>query len=130
LGMVFTGALGIFIFSGKIIHFFAGERNDYISFLLRLFCVAIIIVSLNIPACLVLLAGDHKKNYLRIFTIGMVICITANFLLAPVYAGKGTVYAVLITEIFITGGLFWELSRLYRIKKDLAGQGISAHEIS
>jgi PST family polysaccharide transporter len=116
LATVFAGAAFIFICSPWIIKFFAGHPNDYTSLLLRLLCFAVIIVCANIPACLVLLAGDHKKNYMRIFSIGTLVCIIANISLDPFFDAKGTVIAVLITELFITTGLYFEVFRIYRQK--------------
>ncbi len=115
LGMVTLGSAGVFIFSSRIIRFLAGQYNDYTTFLLRMMCIAVIVVCLNIPACLVLLAGDHKKNYLRIFTLGTMICIVANLCMAPFFDATGTVIAVLLTELFITLGLYIEIYRIYGV---------------
>lgn len=124
LAMVTTGCAGLFIFSSQIVEFFVGDPHEYTALLLRMLCVATILVCLNIPACLILLAGDHKKNYLRIFTAGMVICIAANFVFAPAWDAKGTVYAVLLTEFFITAGLYWEVYRIYRAKNAKKDQAL------
>ena len=105
----------IFIFSPAIIRFFASSPHPYTAYLLRVLCGAVIIVCMNIPACLILLAGDHKKNYLRIFTVGMLVCILSNLALAPFLNAKGTVLATLLTELFITAGLYWEVYRLYQV---------------
>lgn len=113
LGLVIGGAASVFIFSPQILHFFIGYKHESTSFLLRLMCIATVIVCLNIPAYLVLLAANHKKSYLRIFMIGTLINIIANIILARSLAATGTVISVIITELFITSGLCWEVYRLY-----------------
>src|SRR6185369_15033489 len=82
LGLVTFCTAIIFLFSPQLTRFFIGTEYAYSSFLLRLLCGATIIVCLNIPAQLILLAGDHKKSYLKIFTIGTGLNVLANFLLA------------------------------------------------
>lgn len=116
LGMVVLGCSLIFFLAGPIIYFLVGYQHDQSAFLLRVLCIAAIIACLNIPACLVLLAGDHKKNYLRVFTIGTLINIIVNVTLAPLLQAKGTVLSVIITELIITVGLYREVFRLYHIK--------------
>jgi O-antigen/teichoic acid export membrane protein len=83
-----------------------------------MFCIAVIIVCLNIPACLVLLADNHKKNYLRVFAIGTAVNLTGNILLAHYLQATGTVIAVIITELFITIALYWEVYHIYFSKKE------------
>jgi PST family polysaccharide transporter len=114
LAMVLLGASAIFAFSPWLIRFFVKEPDPHTSFLLRILCVALVLVCLNMPAALVLLAGNHKKDYLRVFTAGLIICLLSNFILAPVWQAKGTVFATLLTEFSITAGLYWQLFSLYR----------------
>jgi PST family polysaccharide transporter len=119
--LVILGCASIFIFSPQILHLFIGYKYAYSSFLLRMLCVATIIVCLNIPPYLVLFAGDHKKNYFRIFTIATGIYLAANIILARFFDATGTVFSVMITELFITIGLYREMYRLYGSNK-LVGQ--------
>lgn len=117
LGMIVLGCSMVFMLAQPIIHFFVGYQHDHASFLLRVLCIAAIITCLNIPAYLVLLAGDHKKNYLRVFTIGTLINIITNLCFAPLLQATGTVLSVVITELIITAGLYREVFRLYHIKE-------------
>ena len=117
LGLVVVASSTIFLLSQQIIDFFMGHHNEQAAFLLRVFCGAIVIVCLNIPPCLVLLAGNHKRNYLRIFTIGMLINIIAHLVFAPLLKASGTVLSVIITESLITIGLYIEVYRIYRVKQ-------------
>lgn len=103
----------IFIFSSEILYFFIGHESLNTVFLLRMFCVALLIACLNIPAHLILLADNHKNSYLRVFTIATALNLLANILLAKYFESSGTVTAVIITEIFITIGLWKEVYRHY-----------------
>jgi PST family polysaccharide transporter len=105
--------VAVFIFSREILFIFIGHKYDAAAYFLRVFCLAVIIVCLNIPACLVLLADNHKKNYLRVFALGTVINLAGNILLAHYFQATGTVIAVVITELFITIALYWEVYRIY-----------------
>jgi PST family polysaccharide transporter len=120
LAMLTGGTAVIFILAPTLIHFFAHTASPATSLLLRGLCVAVIIVCLGIPASLVLLAGDHKKNYLRIYSGGMVVCILSNLALSPYLEARGTVAAVLITEIAITAGLYSEVLHIYKTGRQTA----------
>lgn len=117
--LVIVGCAGIFIFSPQILHLFIGYKYNYPAFLLRMLCIATVIVCLNIPAYLVLFAGDHKKNYFRIFTMATIIYLVLNIVLAYFFDATGTVLAVIITEFFITTGLYREVYCLYGSKRTL-----------
>ncbi len=117
LGLVITGSAFVYILSPQILHFFIGHKQESPSFLLRLMCVATVIVCLNIPAYLILLATNHKKSYLRIFSYGTLLNIIANIILVHFFAATGTVLSVIITELFITIGLSWEVYRIYVYNK-------------
>jgi len=118
LGLASMGSALVFIFSPQILYFFIGHKHESSSFLLRVMCIATVIVCLNIPAYLVLLATNHKKSYLRIFTYGTILNIMANILLVPFFDAIGTVFSVILTELFITIGLCWELYRFYIYNKN------------
>jgi polysaccharide transporter, PST family len=111
--LLISGCLLIFIFSFQILHFFIGYQQENPAFLLRVMCVATVIICMNIPACLVLLASNGKKNYLRISAIGTLLNISTNIVLVQFFHAKGTVMSVLLTELFMTAGLWWEVYRLY-----------------
>jgi O-antigen/teichoic acid export membrane protein len=103
----------IFIFSFQVLHFFVGYQYESPVFLLKVMCVATVIICMNIPACLVLLASNGKKNYLRISAIGTLLNIMANIILVQFFDAKGIVISVLLTELFIAVGLYWEVYHLY-----------------
>ncbi|MEP7374662.1 MAG: oligosaccharide flippase family protein [Chitinophagaceae bacterium] len=111
--LVISGCSLGFIFSLQILHFFIGYPHETSSFLLRVMCVITVIICMNIPACLVLLASNAKKKYLKIAAIGTLLNIIANIVLVRFFEAKGIVMSVLLTEFFITVGLHWEVYRLY-----------------
>jgi hypothetical protein len=59
----------------------------------------------DIPAFQTLLAYNEKNKYGLILILGCVINIIANIILVHLLQSLGTVYAILITESFITVGL-------------------------
>ena len=113
LVLVLTGCTLVFIYSFQIMAFFIGYGHEPLSFLLRVLCVAAVIVCMNIPGCLVLLASNGKKNYLRIVAIGTLVNISANIVLVQFFEAAGTVISIVITELFIMIGLNWEVRRMY-----------------
>jgi PST family polysaccharide transporter len=114
--MVLTGSVIVFVFSPDILYVFIRHVHPQSSFLLRVFCVALVISSLNIPGNLILFAGDHKKNYFRIFTIASIVNVAANSVLAYFFNATGTVLSMVITELFVTLGLSWEVYSIYFAK--------------
>ncbi len=115
LCLVIGGAGLIFIFAPWIIQVFVKNPDTNTGNLLRVLSIAVVIICLHIPAALLLLAGDHKKQYMRVFTSGLLLFLLSNLLLAAYFGASGTVIATLLTEIFITAGLYWQLRLFYKI---------------
>lgn len=111
---VFICSLALFIFSDKVVLFIAGSNILFISILVKLFCFAPLIVCLNIPANQTLLAYNLKKSYTVIVTVGSLLCLGLNVILAYFFQAMGTVVAILITETFITIGLYLVLEIKYK----------------
>lgn len=118
--MVLPFTLSIFIinsvvlfFSDKIVYFFSGAYIPEPILLLKLLCFVPFIVSLNIPPYQTLLAYNLKKSYSFILTAGAFINVTLNLLLASSMQSLGTVITVIITETFITLGLYLILELKY-----------------
>jgi PST family polysaccharide transporter len=99
----------LFSFSSFIVSFFLGTNSGNAALLLRLFCLGPIIVCLHVPASQLLMAANHRKNYLRVLTGGTVLNIICNLLLVSVWGPVGTTISVLLTELFITAGFNREL---------------------
>jgi PST family polysaccharide transporter len=108
---VMAGAILLFGFAPQVLYFFSGKEAIHSVFILRMLCIVLVIVCLNIPSTLTLLAMNHKKAYFRIYTLGGILNILANIILAYYFQTNGTIIAIFITEIFITVGVFYESSR-------------------
>lgn len=111
---VVAGSIAVAIAAPFILHFFMKENNEDAVFVLRMFCIVLPVVCLNIPGTLSLLALDRKKSYFIIYTSAMLVCIITNVLLADLYQVKGTIAAIFITEVFITVGVSVSLNRYAR----------------
>lgn len=109
--MVSAGCLTVFILSPQITQLFAGNESTLPGLFLRMLSFVPVIVCLNIPANLILLALNQKKSYLRISILGTIINVFVNILLVNVWGAEGTALAIIITEVFITIGLNVELYR-------------------
>jgi PST family polysaccharide transporter len=120
---VFSGCLVIFIFSPQVLYFFMRDEYSHSVFLLRMFCIVLVIVCLNIPATLTLLALNRNKSYFRIVTLGMVLNIISNLLLVHFFAATGTVISIFITEFFIMTGLTIEMYRSFRVNENSFNPG-------
>jgi polysaccharide transporter, PST family len=114
--LVLLATLLLFAFAPFIISLFLGHDSGNAVMLLRLFCLAPVIVCLHIPASQLLMAANQKKRYLRVLTWATLINLTCNLLLVQVWGSVGTVISVLLTELFITVGFNREL-----YKNKLAG---------
>jgi hypothetical protein len=77
--------------------------------LLRLLSFVPLIVYLNIPPGQLLLAFDHKKSYVHIITLGTAVNLVVNIFLAKYWGAAGTALSIVITELFITTGLYMKL---------------------
>lgn len=95
----------IFVFAAEILYFFMGDGNVHAIYFLRVFCVIAIVVCMNIPGTVVLLATNRNEKYFRIYGLASVINIVSHLVLAYFYLADGTVAAVFITEFFITMAL-------------------------
>jgi PST family polysaccharide transporter len=109
--LVLLGEGLLFCFSSFIVSFFLGANSGNAVLLLRLFCLGPIIVCLHVPASQLLMAANHKKNYLRVLSWGTVLNVICNLLLVRVWGSLGTTISVLLTELFITAGFNREMYR-------------------
>jgi O-antigen/teichoic acid export membrane protein len=105
------------LFSSQILGFFLGNEGEHAVLFLRVLCIALVISSLQIPGYLVLVGGNHKKNYLAVFTVATILNIAVHALLAGFFEARGTVAAVVLTEFFIAAGLSSSVYNLYISKE-------------
>lgn len=102
---VIIGNLMLFIFSPQVLHFFMGGQYSSAVFYLRVLSIAAVVVCLNLPGTLILLAMDQKKTYFRIYGLAAILNVLVNIVLAGFFEAAGTVMAIFITEFFITMAL-------------------------
>lgn len=112
LGCVIAGCLMVFLLAEPVLRFFSADEARHSVFFLRMLCIVLVIVCLNIPSTLSLLAMNKRKSYFWIYTSGALINIIANVILAWYFQSDGTIIAIFITEIFITTAVIYESRRL------------------
>ena len=103
--LVTLGSLILFIISPQVLYFFMGNEYNNAVFYLRVLSIVAVIVCLNIPGTLILLAMNQQKSYFRIYAVATVLNILLNLVLARFFEAAGTVMTIFITEFFITIGL-------------------------
>jgi PST family polysaccharide transporter len=106
---IFFISMLIYFYTNEIVILLTQSSIQEISNLMKILSISLFIVSLNIPAYQTLLAYNYQKSYLFVFVIGSLLNIVLNFILAHYLAMYGTAVSVLITELFITVGLYLAL---------------------
>jgi PST family polysaccharide transporter len=91
-----------------------GHYIPEVRLLLQLISFIPMIICINIPAFQTLLAYNLQKSYMIILVLGSLLNILLNILLANLYSANGTAIALIITEIFITVGLYFILKARHR----------------
>lgn len=109
--LICFGSCVLFIFSQQIISIFIGDASSLPVMLLRLLSFVPVIVCLNIPPYQLLLAFNNKRSYVHIITLGTSVNLIVNILLTNIWGAAGTATSIVITELFITTGLYRELSK-------------------
>ncbi|WP_181305431.1 oligosaccharide flippase family protein [Rufibacter sp. XAAS-G3-1] len=97
---------GIYYFSDELTTYFAGSSIPEIRSLIRLLSFVPFIVALNIPSNQFLLIYGFKESYRTTLLTGTFLNLLLNSFLSYFYLAQGTALAVILTEIFITVGLF------------------------
>lgn len=109
-----AATLAVMALAPFIIHFFVPDQGGDSVFILRMLCIALPVVCLNMPGSLSLLALDKTKAYFLVYFSGFVICLLSNFILVPSYQSPGTLAVIYITECFITAGVSVMLFKFFR----------------
>jgi PST family polysaccharide transporter len=104
-----AGSTLVFFAAPYIIYVFFNGRPALPVLLLRILSFVPVIVCLNIPAYQVLLAFDRKKSYFRVLASATGVNLAANLLFCSAWGAVGTTISIIITELFVTIGLNWEL---------------------
>jgi polysaccharide transporter, PST family len=116
--LLLCGSAIVFSFSPFILRFFMKEESVHSVFILRMLCIVLPVISLNIPATLSLLAFDRRKAYFVIYTSAMLLSIISNIILVSFFESSGTIMAIFITETFITATVFLSMHR-FIIKREV-----------
>lgn len=98
--------IAIFLFADYITVFFVGHSVTEITSSIRWMIIMPVIVCLNMPAFQTLLAYNYQKSYMLIFVLGSALNIALNLTLARYFLIAGTIMSVVLTEVFITAGLY------------------------
>ena len=104
----------LFLLAEPITVFFAKEAVPETILAIRLLSFVPVIICFNIPAFQVLLAYNFQKNYMIVLVGGSLLNIVLNLLLAPALSMIGTTISIIITEIFITAGLYIALTLIHK----------------
>jgi PST family polysaccharide transporter len=92
-------------FAKYICFYFLKNENPQVIFLLRLFCIVPVINAFNTPPFQTLLALNEKKKYGFVLIAGCIFNIILNIILDKIFGATGATVTVMLTELFITGGL-------------------------
>lgn len=101
-----SGSIVLLVSSGLIVKLMAGHEVFQAELLLKILSFVPVVVVINIPAYQTLLAYDFKKSYTSVLFTGSVINILLNLVLVNIFSSYGTAVSVLITELYITIGLY------------------------
>ncbi len=100
--VITIGSALTYVFAEWVLTIFLVEEAHNAVFYLRMFCIATVIICLNIPGTLLLLARNRKRKYFYVYMTAGLINIVANIVLANYLQSTGTILAILLTELFIT----------------------------
>jgi len=106
LSLIFLLCLALFILAEPLTIFLSGRNVPEIIFAIRLLSFVPVITCLNIPAFQTLLAYNFQKSYMTVLASFSIFNILLNLLLAPIFSMTGTAISIIVTETFITAGLY------------------------
>jgi polysaccharide transporter, PST family len=112
--LVGVGSTVLFVFAPFILHLLFKSQPPHLVLVLRILAFVPLIVALNIPAFQTLLAHNLQRSYMLILASGSVLSIVLNIALASTFSMTGTAISVLITELFITTGLYLILQKRHQ----------------
>jgi PST family polysaccharide transporter len=118
---VIVGSIFLYAFAPRLLYYFSGKEAVHSVFVLRMLCIVLVIVCLNIPSTLTLIATNEKQAYFRVYAFGGGVNILSNLILAYFFQTEGTILAIFATEIFITIGVIYESRRLIFFGKNQPG---------
>jgi polysaccharide transporter, PST family len=105
--MVVGLCISIFYYSDIIAHFLTNKYEETLSIIIRYMIFLPLINVLNIPFYRILLAYQENISILKVLFVSTTICIFLNMVLAYFFKEKGTIVAVMLTELSIVIGLIY-----------------------
>jgi polysaccharide transporter, PST family len=108
--------LGIVYFSAPVIQLMVGEPAPEAAFYLKILSIVPLLIMLNIPANQLLLALGHNRIYQNIFLLVALFNLILNVIGAKYYGAIGTAFAMILTHVVLTSGLYAGYRRQLRIE--------------
>lgn len=102
-----------FLLSDFIIYLITGQYIPDASLILQIIAICPLMAALAVPASQVMLANNLTKAYAVILSIGAILNISLNFILAYYFKAVGTAICILITETVVIGTLYYVLYKYY-----------------
>ena len=105
--MVAALCILIFYYSNVISHFLTNKYEVKLSITIRYMIFLPLINLLNIPFYRILLAYQENISILKVLFISTIMCVFLNLLLAFFFQEKGTILALMLTELSIVIGFMY-----------------------
>ena len=106
-GFITLVSLFLFFGSKTITGFFTqGNSSNSVSLLLKLAAIIPLFVCLNIPAYQILILCNRKKIYTGVLISASLLSLALFSFLIPIYQAFGAMYAIIITELYVTVALW------------------------
>lgn len=97
-----------------IVYYFIKGENPQLQTIIRIIIIAVFITSLNIPAYQTLLSFNFQKSYSFTLSLCCITSVMSCLFLTYNWGIWGTTINALITEIFVTGALYFILHMRHR----------------
>ena len=114
--IVVTLCIFIFFYSDLIAHFLSNKYEEKLSIIIRYMIFLPLINVLNIPFYRILLAYQENISILKVLFISTVLCIFLNMVFAFILKEKGTIIAIMLTELSIVIGFIYFTKKKTKIK--------------
>jgi len=106
IGMIF------FMIPDKIMYLVSGGCYHEAIWSLRVLSFVPLITGINVPAVQILLGYSYDRLFSAVVVAGGIINLIINFILVPFIAYKGSCLAVILSELFVTIGLYFAIIHL------------------
>jgi polysaccharide transporter, PST family len=114
--MIVVLCVFIFFYSDLIAHFLSNKYEEKLSAIIRYMIFLPLINVLNIPFYRILLAYQENISILKVLFASTVLCIFLNIVFAFILKEKGTIIAIMLTELSIVVGFIYFSKKKIKIK--------------